>query len=528
MSEKTLDARALLEGQERFKFVRVLGTGGCAVVVEVIDTTLSVHYALKILTFGPNSRIGQRFRGEVLALRELSSAHLVKSFDFLQIGDYLGLVMELMDGDLENWLREHGALPIGEALRITIAIANALEEAHRAGIVHRDVKPSNVLLRNGLKVIRLGDFGIAQTSGGHQGMTATGAMMGSLPFVAPEQLRDAKSADARADIFSLGKLLFTLLNLDHLETSSEAFPYLVDAGLLTNDNIPAEIAKIILKATRMNRDERYSSMSEILQALQQYQADIADATSVAAEKQVIQVDAVSDPFKDDAITTPPERFDNDEFDEEGPMPVYEERPRRPPVALAILVGGALIALTVLIFGIRTFWPSSQELPVVAIEAPEAEPELVVVNTRPDKPIEVLEPSPATLAVETVPEPAISEVKTEEPKPEPVKATPVAETVTVKASKPKLATTKAPEPPKPKPVEVVPDPPAPTTGKVTISGDFLSARLSGRPATRANELAPGKYELEVEFGKGEGFATIRTVEVKAGDDIKLTCKDFDCR
>jgi len=415
----------------------------------------------------------------VIALRAIDSPHLIRSYDFLTIGGKLVLVMELMDGDLEGYIREHGQLSEKEAITVAVAIASVLEQAHANDIIHRDIKPSNVLLRDGLKVIRVADFGIARVSNSNSGRTRTGLTMGTPTYMAPETIRNVDQADGRADIFSLGKLLFTLLNSSQHEIEAKSFPELVELGLLEQREIPPCLAVIIKKATKMSPDDRYQSAEEMTEALR-------------------ALDRAYDKAKQSAPN--PEN--------EEPEPVFQSQPR--PRVLMWLV--AIVAVATLVCSDLAWrlMPSVAPKPTPTAQVVEAAPEPVVVVAKPE------------------PKTAIVEVKTEEPKPKPVKTTLVAKTVMVEVSEPKPLAVKALEPPKAEPAEVAPDPPAPTTGKVTISGDFQNARLSGKPATRANELAPGAYELEIEFDHGDGFVTIRTVEVKAGDDIKLTCKNYDCK
>lgn len=194
---------------DRYRLLREVGHGGMGVVYVALDQALQREVAVKILHPTLTSPdFLTRFEREAAVLAKLRSPHIVTIHDHGRVDDLTFLVTELFpDGDLQSWIRTNGALDVRAALDVSAQIAEALADAHEQGVVHRDVKPANVLvwLRQGRLRAHLGDFGIAQD--GSAGLTATGGVLGSLAYMAPERHLGA-SADARGDVYSLGCLMF--------------------------------------------------------------------------------------------------------------------------------------------------------------------------------------------------------------------------------------------------------------------------------------------------------------------------------
>jgi len=195
----------------RYRLDRELARGGMASVWEADDLTLTRRVAVKILdpALTTDEALRSRFRHEAVAAARLSHPGIVSTFD---TGDDHGLayiVMELVDGrTLRSLLDERGPLPVPQAVDITMQIADALGHAHHDGLVHRDIKPGNVLVEPNGRV-KVTDFGIAKSSGSID-LTRDGAVMGTARYLAPEQL-EGKAADARSDVYSLGVVLYEML-----------------------------------------------------------------------------------------------------------------------------------------------------------------------------------------------------------------------------------------------------------------------------------------------------------------------------
>jgi predicted Ser/Thr protein kinase len=192
----------------RYTIRREIGRGGHSVVYAAHDSDLEAEVAVKLLVPPPATLelARERLRREVLAVRHLTHEHIVPIYDYLTDGPWQFVVMRLVDGqDLEILVRERGPLPVDQAALVGGSIASALTLAHQEGILHRDVKPRNILVDKSGKAL-LTDFGSARIQS--QGtMTETGGLVGTLAYSAPE-LMAGRRADARSDVYALGLTLY--------------------------------------------------------------------------------------------------------------------------------------------------------------------------------------------------------------------------------------------------------------------------------------------------------------------------------
>ncbi len=206
MAEVRTDA----ELGQRYRLVKRIAVGGMGSVWEAEDTVLHRRVAVKLLSdsLSSDQRFADRFRREAQAAARLSHPNIAGVFDYGEDDGHQFIVMELVDGKpLSDRLAEPGRLDPAEAVRITVAIASALQVAHDAGIVHRDVKPGNVMLTDSGQVKVL-DFGIAAAAGAP--LTATGARMGTATYLSPEQAMGEPPSPA-SDVYSLGVVLYEML-----------------------------------------------------------------------------------------------------------------------------------------------------------------------------------------------------------------------------------------------------------------------------------------------------------------------------
>jgi Tol biopolymer transport system component len=251
------------------------------------DTRLDREVAIKVLPAHVAGRedLQQRFEREARAISSLHHPHICSLYDIgLQDGSPY-LVMELLEGEPLDKRIERGALPFDEALRIAIQIADAMDQAHRKGVVHRDLKPANVMLTAG--GAKLLDFGLAkgieQRSGAAtlsslptqtKALTTEGTIIGTLAYMAPEQL-ESKEVDARTDIFALGALLYEML------TGRQAFSGGSHASLITSimSSDPAPVASVqpmatpaleraVRKCLAKSPDQRWQSVRDLMSELQ--------------------------------------------------------------------------------------------------------------------------------------------------------------------------------------------------------------------------------------------------------------------
>jgi serine/threonine-protein kinase len=268
---------------EKYKVERVLGMGGMGVVLAVRHTELGEPYALKFL-LPPAASDGEavaRFMREAKAAVRIKSEHVARVHDFGRTSDGAPyIVMEYLEGsDLSQATKQMGPLPVATAVDYLIQACAGLGEAHQLGIVHRDLKPSNLFLTrrsDGSELVKVLDFGISKAAADSSlpAITQTREVFGSPAYMAPEQIRSAKHVDARADIWSLGVILFELL------TGALPFEGVTSAGLLAaisadapfklralRPEASAQLELVIDRCLRKPPGERYASVGDLAVAL---------------------------------------------------------------------------------------------------------------------------------------------------------------------------------------------------------------------------------------------------------------------
>ena len=262
---------------ERFEVLQLLGEGGMGAVYKAHDRELERDVALKLIRpeLARNPEILQRFKHELILARQVTHRNVIRIFDLGQAEGYRYITMEYLDGrDLRSVLREKGKLPPEEAAKIVLQICRALEAAHAEGVIHRDLKPQNIMLDASGRAYVM-DFGIAR-SAYLPGMTQTGALVGTPEYMSPEQAKGEK-LDERSDLFSLGVILYELL----IGTS----PYHSDTPLATlwrriqekakplselDPTIPKPLSDIVAKALEIEAKDRFSNAAEFAQNLESW------------------------------------------------------------------------------------------------------------------------------------------------------------------------------------------------------------------------------------------------------------------
>jgi serine/threonine protein kinase len=196
---------------DRYEILEILGQGGMGAVYKARDNELDRLVALKIIRpeLTTNPEILKRFKQELILARQVTHRNVIRIFDLGQADGFKFITMEYLEGqDLRAVLRDNGKLPPEKAAKVILQICRALEAAHTEGVIHRDLKPQNIMLdANGRAYVM--DFGIARSA--HlPGMTQTGALVGTPEYMSPEQAKGEK-LDERSDLFSLGAILYELL-----------------------------------------------------------------------------------------------------------------------------------------------------------------------------------------------------------------------------------------------------------------------------------------------------------------------------
>jgi formylglycine-generating enzyme required for sulfatase activity len=270
---------ALPEAFGRYRILRELGRGGMGVVYQARHTVMNRQVVIKVISkalLDHPDALG-RFRREVQAAAQLSHPKIVAAYDAEQAGDTHFLVMEFVPGrSLAEVLQLKGPLPVAHACHYARQVALGLQHAHERGMVHRDIKPANLMLtpKGQVKIL---DFGLAKVASEHgagKGLTSSGAYMGTPDYSAPEQATDARKADIRADLYSLGCTLYCLLAghppfqedtavltiLAHLEKAPLPLPDL-------RAEVPAGLWAVVARLLAKDPARRYQTPAEVAQAL---------------------------------------------------------------------------------------------------------------------------------------------------------------------------------------------------------------------------------------------------------------------
>ncbi len=260
----------------KYEIRKLLGRGGMGAVYLAFDSMIEREVAIKVLppSIASSPRVLQRFLAEARATGKLNHPNVVSIYDIGQAGDLHFIVMELLTGgSVADLIAEGRTLPWREACRITLSAAEGLAAAHDAGLVHRDVKPENLMLAHD-GMVKVVDFGLAKLIDGAEvartAMTIPGQVLGTPAYMSPEQFR-SESVDAGSDIYSLGGTLFRLLTGQTPFEKAETIIKLMYAHLEQSVRDPGELVSglpsgcgaVIQRAMTKQRNERYESMQEM-------------------------------------------------------------------------------------------------------------------------------------------------------------------------------------------------------------------------------------------------------------------------
>lgn len=327
-----------------YEFLEMLGKGGMGAVFKARHTRLNKFVAIKVLpkTLIRDDEAIARFDREIKAVGALEHPNIIRATDADEDRGVHYLVMEYVDGeDLYRHVKQHGPLPVAQACQLVRDAASALDHIHRLGLVHRDVKPSNLLLMKSgqLKVLDLGLARLSKAAGEDGELTGTGVSLGTPDYMAPEQWSDASRADARTDLYALGCTLHYLL-LGRAPFVSEQYGSVIAKmtghaqGLVpslrdSRPDIPLEIDVLCRKLLAKKPDDRIQTAAELVQRLEPFSSSMRSA---AAE--------VSDPAA--PLTSP-----------QSKSTLRHRLPRNISTLLGVALAGLVLLVAAVVYRIQT-------------------------------------------------------------------------------------------------------------------------------------------------------------------------------
>jgi serine/threonine-protein kinase len=260
-----------------YRLQKKLGEGGMGSVYKAHQESLDRPVAVKVLFkhLAANPSFVERFQREAKIMAKLDHTNILRCFGVGEEHGWHYLAMEFIDGgSMQGWLDKLGKLSIGDALRVTIDCTHALQHAHEMNLIHRDIKPDNILVTN-KGVVKVADMGLAKAHGENLSLTRTGTAAGTPIYMSPEQARDAKRVDHRTDIYALGCMLYTFI-AGKYPIQAETYIELLEAkekGKFEplrkhSDEVPERLDLIVDKMLAKRVESRYQSCEEVLRDLE--------------------------------------------------------------------------------------------------------------------------------------------------------------------------------------------------------------------------------------------------------------------
>jgi serine/threonine protein kinase len=365
----------------RYEIEELLGQGGMSAVYKATDPNLRRTVAVKLIHshLSGDPAFLSRFEEEAAAVAQLKHPNLIQVFDFDRDNDVYYMILEFVPGEtLQERLRRLNAsnrnIDFEEVIAVTAGVCDALDYAHNRGMIHRDVKPANIMVDVHGQAILM-DFGIAKIVGGKQ-HTASGAVIDTARYMSPEQIR-GEQPDARVDIYAVGVTLFEMLS-GHppFEADSAMTTMMMHINdpvpdlLQSNANTPAALAAVVNRALEKDRNRRFGSAAEMAAALRaidlqapDIQAPVADGRDLSAT----MIDPVNPvhPEEDITVNEPPQApvaipAQTPQVPSPSPSPAPpagQSAPQAPPAALknrrTLLIGGGILA-AVIVCGLLGF------------------------------------------------------------------------------------------------------------------------------------------------------------------------------
>ena len=394
---------------DRYEIIGKIGTGGMSDVYKAKDHTLGRFVAIKALKaeFSEDVNFVTKFRTEAQSAAGLEHPNIVNIYDVGSESELHYIVMEYIEGiTLKTYIEKKGQLTFKEAISIAIQVGRGIEAAHNKNIIHRDIKPQNIMISTEGKV-KVTDFGIARAATSN---TINSDVMGSVHYSSPEQARNG-FVDGKSDIYSLGSVMYEMVTgrvpFDGDTTVAVAIQHLQEEMVSPSayaPNLPISMEKIILKCTQKNPDRRYESMTALLadlrKALISPDEDFVVMLPVSREKtRVIGEDEVnkikqqtSSVYVDEKMLVERAMKNTDEDDEEEYSDEFDDDELNPKMDRAIMIMGiaaGVIIVALIVFILVTFFggfgsgkknnDSNTEISSQTTESSEIENGVVVPN-----------------------------------------------------------------------------------------------------------------------------------------------------
>ena len=345
--------------QGRYEIIEKIGSGGMSNVFRAKDLKLGRMVAIKVLKdeFCTDLNFVEKFKREAQAAASLLGENIVNIYDVVDEGRYHFIVMELVDGiTLKEYIRIKGKLDITEGVSIAIQVARALKTAHAQHIVHRDIKPQNILITDDSKV-KVADFGIARAV---SEQTVNANAIGSVHYISPEQARGGR-CDARSDIYSLGITMYEMFTgrvpFTGESTVAVALAHLEQAMTppsVYNNKISPNLERIILKCTKKDPANRYQNIMELLDDLENVLLNPDTPYEISGSTKIIKAEDTAmlsrvEPI-DDMSDDEYERGDKEEDDDDDDYDEEDEKMDKIMSVAGVVIAVIIVVLLVFFVG----------------------------------------------------------------------------------------------------------------------------------------------------------------------------------